>query len=903
MVCYTVIQDSHEIYNDSVAEYNAGEKSMRKSRILGAACACILLITAPQVMPVTIDTYFGWNYVDSAVDLGSGYQQLPGLDLYSITYTGGSGTSITQDMNFGGAGLAMPDGVGLATKPMDTYLLGGDGESTRTMSTRLSIDWAPAGVTPWGTFAFPTIKITGVTASGVSGITSGAGYVVGLIPHYGADTELDSSLGGFQSDIYDSSRQGLFTADPMIVDAQALLIFSAAAAAPVMTVDFMGLGDLPGGSFSSSAYGISADGTVAVGTSNSSLNEAFRWTSGGGIEGLGNLGYSSISWGVSADGGVVVGYSNYSGSADQAFNWTSGGGMTGLGFLSGDGVSRATDVSADGSVVVGLSATDDFSSDDEAFRWTSGGGMVGLGDLPGGGVFSRALAVSDDGNVVVGWSSSTNGFEAFMWTSGGGMVGLGDLAGGAFSSSASDISADGSTVVGQSQSALGNEAMMWTSGGGMVGLGDLDGGGYSSRARATSADGSVVVGVGNSAAGDEAFIWDETNGMQSLKVLLERQGLDLTGWVLREATGISSDGTTIVGWGTNPDGNGEAWLATTRNYIAPGWTATDFHTLCATPTGCTPTRAIELDSLGNLYIEDISDDDSGTIDILKLDVSSAYTTSSTFAMYGTIYKGVTGLDLDDVGNLYVSERSTDGDAGIVRKIDVATPGSVSDVMAFANHRPTGVDADTAGNVYYSGRRESDGLWGKLFKIDPSLVRTELSASTVATGIALDAVGNIFISTPERTDLPLVSKSIYMFEAEDTGLLNPIRIATFHEAGGELTFDDDGNLYMISNDKISIIKLSPDDTDDDGVGDYIDNCVLVPNSPQRDTDGDGYGNYCDPDFNNDLIVGAADLAYFKAVFFSTDPDADLNGDGVVNAADLAILKPYFFKPPGPSALVP
>ncbi len=90
-----------------------------------------------------------------------------------------------------------------------------------------------------------------------------------------------------------------------------------------------------------------------------------------------------------------------------------------------------------------------------------------------------------------------------------------------------------------------------------------------------------------------------------------------------------------------------------------------------------------------------------------------------------------------------------------------------------------------------------------------------------------------------------------------------------------------------------------DTDDDGVNDSSDNCIQVQNPLQRDTDSDGYGNFCDPDFDNNLIVGAADLAYFKQKFFSTDPDADLNGDGGVNAADLAILKVFFFKPPGPS----
>jgi hypothetical protein len=38
-------------------------------------------------------------------------------------------------------------------------------------------------------------------------------------------------------------------------------------------------------------------------------------------------------------------------------------------------------------------------------------------------------------------------------------------------------------------------------------------------------------------------------------------GLDLTGWTLTEASHISADGRKIVGYGTNPDGNTEGWLA------------------------------------------------------------------------------------------------------------------------------------------------------------------------------------------------------------------------------------------------------------------------------------------------------------------------------------------------------
>ncbi len=111
---------------------------------------------------------------------------------------------------------------------------------------------------------------------------------------------------------------------------------------------------------------------------------------------------------------------------------------------------------------------------------------------------------------------------------------------------------------------------------------------------------------------------------------------------------------------------------------------------------------------------------------------------------------------------------------------------------------------------------------------------------------------------------------------------------------------------------AVAAVQAPDQDQDGVADATDNCILHPNGPlipdaggniQRDTDGDGYGNVCDPDFDNNLVVGAADLAYFKTRFFSNDPLADLNGDGFAASADLAILKVMFFKPPGPSGLVP
>jgi len=338
---------------------------------------------------------------------------------------------------------------------------------------------------------------------------------------------------------------------------------------------FQGLGDLPRGIFKSHAYAVSADGSTVVGEGESRYGaEAFRWTQAGGMVGLGylsNLYAQSQAYGVSADGSVVVGVSKVSigtGTAGfEAFRWTQAGGMAHLGnFQPLPFESRAFGVSDDGSVVAGYGKREAGTGTSyfEAARWTNGGTvMEGLGDLPLGSTQSRAYGISGDGTVVVGQGTGASGPEAFMWTDSDGMVGLGDLAGGTFESRANAISSDGSVIVGYGTSALGVEAFVWTDSDGMVGLDDLADGSFESVANAVSADGSVVVGYGTSASGMEAFLWKEKTGMRSLQTYLEGDlGLDLTGWTLTSAEGISANGGTIVGWGTNPSGQEEAWLAT-----------------------------------------------------------------------------------------------------------------------------------------------------------------------------------------------------------------------------------------------------------------------------------------------------------------------------------------------------
>ncbi len=352
----------------------------------------------------------------------------------------------------------------------------------------------------------------------------------------------------------------------------AVLLAAFPAMVCAQTPNFQGLGDLPGGGWNSTAYGMSPDGSVVVGDSlSSSGKEAFRWTAADGIEGLGDLpggDFKSRAGDASNSGSVVVGTSYISESSKEGFRWTPTGSIEGVGDLpGGDYRSGMSAVSADGSILAGDASP---SGNTEAVRWTETGGFERLGVMSGG-TFSQVFDMSSDGSTVVGQGNHvvTGRDEAFRWTQQTGMVGLGDLTGGAIWSIAYGVSPTGSVVVGRSESALGLEAFRWTltdpatGAGTMSNLGDLSGGTFGSNAMDVSAEGSVVVGWGTSGIGQEAFIWDAVNGMRNLQdVLVNDFGIDMTDWTLTAAMAVSDDGLTIVGYGTNPLGNQEAWIAT-----------------------------------------------------------------------------------------------------------------------------------------------------------------------------------------------------------------------------------------------------------------------------------------------------------------------------------------------------
>jgi probable HAF family extracellular repeat protein len=214
----------------------------------------------------------------------------------------------------------------------------------------------------------------------------------------------------------------------------------------------VGLGDLPGGSFWSDAFAVSADGSTIVGYSRAgSGTQAFRWTAQDGMIGLGDLpggGTISYALGISADGSTIVGYA-HSYLQWEAFCWTGDGGMIGLGIPPGQLRSEALDVSGDGSVIVGRCTK-------RAFRWTEEDGIVVLESSPSGVLPREAWGISRDGNCIVGRGVGGGAVAAFMWTSARGTEAIQDVLtedfgldlGGWKLTEAYDISDDGLAIVG-----------------------------------------------------------------------------------------------------------------------------------------------------------------------------------------------------------------------------------------------------------------------------------------------------------------------------------------------------------------------------------------------------------------------------------------------------------------------
>lgn len=251
---------------------------------------------------------------------------------------------------------------------------------------------------------------------------------------------------------------------------------------------------------------------------------------------------------VSGDG-TFVGGSSWDEAGKQAYRWggVSTVSLTLIGSLPSEFAGATVRaLSYDGAIAVGSSSS---YFGNEAFVSYSPGSMFDLGHLDERFTYRYASGISADGNVIVGSMENFNppAYSAFRWTPDEGLIELPALPnvsdfrrGGA-----NGVSADGHVIVGW----VGGSDRLWTAARWVDGevpqiLGDIPGGHSESIATAASADGSVIVGtIRPLPAGSESqfFRWTEEGGIELLGTL--PGGVSTS----ESALSVSADGNMIVG--------------------------------------------------------------------------------------------------------------------------------------------------------------------------------------------------------------------------------------------------------------------------------------------------------------------------------------------------------------------
>lgn len=214
------------------------------------------------------------------------------------------------------------------------------------------------------------------------------------------------------------------------------------------------------------------------------------------------------------------------------------------------GEGMPTDISADGSVIVGNTA------EWEAFRWTKHDGFVRLGRQ---GPRAGTPDVSDNGTKVSATISSAD--ETYytwgLWTSGSGWQELmppappdGTLLSGSYGS-LHGMSGDGKTACGFYWASGKAHAAFWTQASGVVNLG-VEFPTRNSRANDANYDGSVVVGWDEASVGNwRAAVW-----VDSVRTILTHYE------AFCEADAVTPDGKVVVG---------QSWDSTTTTPVAAVW--------------------------------------------------------------------------------------------------------------------------------------------------------------------------------------------------------------------------------------------------------------------------------------------------------------------------------------------
>ncbi|HLA56345.1 MAG TPA: T9SS type A sorting domain-containing protein [Flavobacterium sp.] len=230
-------------------------------------------------------------------------------------------------------------------------------------------------------------------------------------------------------------------------------------------------------------------------------------------------------------------------------------------------------ISGDGNTVVGNSWADPSNGNGytvyaHGFAWNQTEGTIDLGSLYADqNRSSRANAVCNDGNVIVGLQDLNGPWKSAVWRK--------NPAGGYFpneyllvdpNGSATDdfnqlgecstVTGDGNWIGGEGSYSNNNEPWIWSESTGVINLGDLTEGTGFGRVAGISPNGNIVVGWFNSfewGSPSTPFIWTPTTGIQNLNdYITGTLGLSIGDNQVWIPNNMSENGKYITGWGVNP---------------------------------------------------------------------------------------------------------------------------------------------------------------------------------------------------------------------------------------------------------------------------------------------------------------------------------------------------------------
>lgn len=326
------------------------------------------------------------------------------------------------------------------------------------------------------------------------------------------------------------------------------LAFAAAFADP--SYHIYDLGVVQAGDTASQGFRISGNGTAAGRSFRAGGAQAFSWTLGGGIVGLGNpttpVRPYAVGNGVNNNGVVAgTGATTSFGSNRLPVIWN-GTTPTMLSLPAGETIGDANDIN-DNNVVVG---SVDGGSNQQAVVYQGGVGTVVTATTSNGSFFTTAFAVNNAG-IMVGHGIDPNNaaitaglmynINTGVASSFGALTTLGHNSAIGF-----DISETGHIVGASSlNGGVDSRPFVWTSGGSMVEV-PLPTGTSQGSARGVNSAGWVV-GTASSAFAIP-FVYDGANTYRVADIIENPTGWDLSTNTSSSAMGISEAGS-IVGTG------------------------------------------------------------------------------------------------------------------------------------------------------------------------------------------------------------------------------------------------------------------------------------------------------------------------------------------------------------------